>query len=516
MNSKILATFFAALVAVFSLLAPVPESNSIEAARLNNIGVAYMNQQLFEKGLKQFQLAAQADPKFPIARLNEGVAYLNLQKVDQAKTDLEDAIKQDPKNPNAWYSLGLLAKNTGDAQASIEAFKHVTEIDPDDADTWYFLGTAYVQAKQFPQAIDAFQKALKINPIHASAEFGLSRAYQQSGDTDHAREHLKKFQYITQNKIGSPMSLAYGEQGKYSRAVESPQAALKPPAQIKVQFVDATKESGIITRAGANPSDILTSMGPGACFLDYDGDGKPDVFVPSNGPQGGFGLFHNLGAGKFEDVTKKLGLDPSMHGNGCAAGDYDNDGFTDLAVTLDHQLVLLHNEKGANFKDVSSAAGLKSENFNLGVTFIDYDHDGDIDLYVTRFAGGPALQSGKGLEVASMPVYVGNLMFRNNGDSTFTDVTESTGLAGERASIAAVGTDFNNDRAVDLVRTGTSPSPVFLANPREGKFIPDEKFRTTVESFSLGAAILDFDHDGWMDFAFSHPGPPAAHSLAQQ
>ena len=75
-----------------------------------------MNQQLFEKGLKSFQQAAEADPKLAIARLNQGIAYLNLQKVDEAKAALEDALKQDPKNPNAWYSLGMLAKNTGDAR----------------------------------------------------------------------------------------------------------------------------------------------------------------------------------------------------------------------------------------------------------------------------------------------------------------------------------------------------------------------------------------------------------------
>ena len=126
----------------------------------------------------------------------------------------------------------------------------MTEIDANDADTWYFLGTAYVQAKQFPEAIAAFQRALQLNPLHASAEFGLSRAYQQSGDVEHAREHLKKFQYITQNKIGAPMSLAYGEQGQYSRAVESPSAVLKAPAQIKVQFVDVTKEAGLLDFCG--------------------------------------------------------------------------------------------------------------------------------------------------------------------------------------------------------------------------------------------------------------------------
>src|SRR5437660_403438 len=302
MNLKISAALFAAILAAFGQPKPTSQPDSIESARHNNLGSAYMNQQLFEKGLKEFQQALSADPKFTIARVNEGVAYLNLQKVDEAKVSLEEALKQDPKNPNAWYSLGLLAKTTGDAQAAIEAFKHVIEIDPNDADTWYFVGTAYVQAKQFPQAIDAFEHALKINPLHASAEFGLSRAYQQSSDTDHAREHLKRFQYITQNKIGAPMSLAYGEQGQYSRAVESPQQQLKPLAQIKVQFVDVTKEAGISSRS-SEKSDSFRALGPGACFLDFDSDGNIDLFVANNGSQGGAALYRNLGRGTFEDVT---------------------------------------------------------------------------------------------------------------------------------------------------------------------------------------------------------------------
>src|SRR5215470_20288514 len=115
MNLKISVALSAAILAAIGLLAPAPQPDPVEAARHNNLGVAYMNQQLFEKGLKEFQQAQVADPKFTIARLNEGVAYLNLQKIDEAKAAFEDAIKQDPKNPNAWYSLGLLAKNTGEA-----------------------------------------------------------------------------------------------------------------------------------------------------------------------------------------------------------------------------------------------------------------------------------------------------------------------------------------------------------------------------------------------------------------
>jgi cytochrome c-type biogenesis protein CcmH/NrfG len=498
------------LLAALGLFSTQQKPNPAEAARLNNLGAAYMNQQLFEKGLKSFQQAAALDPKLTIARLNEGIALLNLQKVDEAKAALAAALQQDSRNPNAWYNLGLYAKNTGDAQAAIDAFKHVIEIDPNDADTWYFVGSAYVQAKQFPQAIDAFQHALQLNPLHASAEFGLSRAYQQSTDIDHAREHLKKFQYITQNKLGAPMSLAYGEQGQYSRAVESPSAVFKAPAQIKVQFVDVTVEAGISGVApkahssgkGRYPKDWIESVGPGACFLDYDGDGRPDLFVADGGPEGGLGLYHNLGNGKFEDVTKKAGLDPGRHGIGCTAGDYDNDGATDLAVSFDGRIMLLHNEKNGTFKDLAAAAGVKSDATTFGLAFVDYDHDGDLDLYAARYM----------VQESSGHMMGWDVMWRNNGNGKFTDVTESLGLGSlpkEALSGAtgAIGTDYNNDRAVDLLVTDDD-GPTIFENLREGKFPRRRPWLAPMPTGVTAVAVLDFDHDGWMDLAFTHGVAP--------
>ncbi len=494
------------LLAAFGLFATAlqthPRANPAEAARLNNLGAAYMNQQLFEKGVKSFQQAADLDPKLAIARLNEGIAFLNLQKIDEAKTALEDALKQDANNPYAWYNLGLLAKNTGDAQAAIDAFHHVTEIDANDADTWYFLGASYVQAKQFPRAIEAFQHALQLNPLHASAEFGLSRAYQQSTDLDHAREHLKKFQYITQNKIGAPISLAYGEQGQYSRAVESPSAVLKAPAQIKVRFVDVTAEAGLVSQASPSSSkDVSAYLGPGACFVDYDNDGKVDIFLPDNGSHGGLSLYHNLGNGKFEDVTKKAGLDPTLHGSGCTAGDYDNDGWPDLLVGAGN-LLLLHNEKDGTFRNTAESAGINGKHGD-GITLVDYDHDGDLDIYLTALPTGsipkPGEQFSGLLDYESLP----SVMLRNNGNGKFTDVTKETGLAQPSPGIAAIGSDINNDRAVDLVVTGYfSPATVFQ-NPREGKFKATFPMQG-VPTPEFGVAVLDFDHDGWMDLAFTH------------
>jgi tetratricopeptide (TPR) repeat protein len=511
MNLKIYGVLFAAVLAGLGLLASTA-TDVKEAARLNNLGCAYMNQQLFEKALKSFQQAEAADPKLVIARLNEGIALVNLQKVDAARAALEDALKQDPRLPNAWYNLGLLAKNAGDADAAIGAFKRVTEIDPNDADTWYFLGAAYVQAKQFSPAIEAFDHALKINPLHASAQFGLARAYQQSGDTNDAREHLKRFQYITQNKYGSPMSLAYGEQGQYSRTVESPQSQLQPPPQIKVQFVDVTKEAGL-----DSAQSPLANFGSGACFLDYDGDGNIDILLANNGAQGGMTLYRNLGNGKFEDVTKKAGLDPRAHSFSCTTGDYDNDGAADLAVIGVGGTRLFHNEKNGTFKEVTTEAGIKRQAADAGLAFIDYDHDGDLDLYVTQLNGPSNLLS----PPAARPVEVAelrgkNTMWRNNGNGTFTDVTDELGVFGAGvAGVGTLGSDFNNDRAVDVVVAGALMDNLLTIyqNPREGKFVPVRMGWLVGSSLpytaTIGVAPLDFDHDEWMDYAITRASPPA-------
>lgn len=491
-----------AMLLLLSAQKPVPK-NSAEAARVNNLGLAYMNQQLFDKALKEFQNAAALDPNLQIARLNQGIALLNLGKVEAAKPLLEEAVKRDPNDPHAWYNLGLLDKNSDSAQTAVDAFRHVTEIDPTDADAWYFLGASYSQARQFPQAIDAFQHAVKLNPLHASAQFGLSRAYQQSGDLPGAREHLVRFQYITQNKLGAAISLAYGEQGKYSLAEEVVGAPEKVPDQIKVKFVDVTERAGLTTRGAlAKSSDFASLLGPGACFLDFDNNGWMDILFPDNGKEGGLSLYRNLGGGRFQDETNKAGLDPKSHGLGCTAGDYDNDGATDLAISFDaHPLQLLHNEKNGTFKDVTDVSGVKNAmGYTTGLAFIDYDHDGDLDLYATSF-----VEHSKPVDQASLP----NSMFRNNGNGTFNEVASSIGLEGGRAleaATGAIGSDYNNDRAIDLVVVDQGPT--IFQNPRDGKFSKQKPWSNAMPAPAVGVAVLDFNHDTWMDLAFTHIGAP--------
>jgi tetratricopeptide (TPR) repeat protein len=479
-----------------------------EAARLNNIGVAYMNQQLFEKALKAFTEAAAKDPEMKVIALNRGVALMNLQRSDEARDLLEKAAKDDPSDAHSFYNLGLYYKNSSNPEAAVSAFRRVTEIDPNDADTWYFLGATYSQLKQFPEAIAAFERALKLDPLHASAQFGLARAYQQSGQADPAHEAMKKFQYITQNKLGAPISLIYGEQGKYSRAEESPVKVEKVLPQIPVKFVDVTSQAGLLTKSNAEAGKGLASyLSPGACLLDYDGDGSIDIFLPHNGAQGGISLYRNLGNGKFEDVTSKSGLDPSLHATSCTAGDYDNDGAVDLVLALPDRLLLLHNQKDGTFKDVTEASGLKNDGANVGIAFVDYDHDGDLDLFITRtLRNAPAPAAGQPIGLPSGLEFPGNVMWRNNGNGTFTDVTMAAGLYAD-PSVSSVGSDYNNDRAVDLVVTDIK-GPSIFANQREGKFSTPDVGLSLFSRLPMGIAVLDFNHDSWMDLAVTNGVTP--------
>src|SRR4029077_19502068 len=135
-------------------------------------------------------------------------------------------------------------------------------------------------------------------------------------------------------------------------------------------------------------------------------------------------------------------------------------------------------------------ADTSQDGFNLGATFVDFDHDGDLDLYVTRIANTPeAVRFGDQPSLLFSSTRYPNSMWRNNGDGTFTDVAESIGLTGEEPTFSSIGTDYNNDRAIDLVTTGKL-KPTIFENPREGKFPPRQPWPKGDLGATLGVAVL--------------------------
>jgi tetratricopeptide (TPR) repeat protein len=518
------------------------ETPHLRAARDNNIGVALMNRQQFEAALGKFQSACIEDPASDTACLNMGIALVNLQHYDDARKVLARSAERAPSDPYPLYNLGLMDKAEGNPDAAATDFEKVAALDPDDADTQYFLGLLYSQQQHYDKAIAAYKNALRLNEFHLSAMFGLAQAEQRSGDKDAARQHLEKFQHMTAEKLGKPISFVYGEQGKYSLAQSVVPAPEAVPAAVPVHFVNVTSVSGLPSDSAAvakpaaahahsaagashnagtskeaatdgatantSASALADFLGAGACIIDADGDGKPDVFLVNADGKGHSALYRNSGAGKFVNVTKAAKLDFAGQGTGCAVGDYDNDGHPDLAVSSNGRVALFHNEGNGTFKDVTAAAGIRTDGLALGLTFIDFDHDGDLDLYVTRSADFP-------LERPNLPFSFpvdgpapGNVLWRNDGNGSFSEWTKEAGLIGSGSSVAAIGTDINNDRAIDFVVTGWQKSPTIYFNPREGEFRAATPWVSAMPAPTAGVVALDFDKDGWMDLAFTHWGPP--------
>jgi Flp pilus assembly protein TadD len=469
---------------------PVAPANPTDAYRFNTLGVAYMNQQRPADAQKYFEKALEADPKFAVARLNLGISLTGQQKLEPARAALEEAARELPKDPYAWYNLGLVYKDLGETEKAIAAFQHVAEL-TNEADAYYFLGYLNTQLQKYDEAIAAFQKGLALYPYHASAEFGLARAFQRKGDSASAREHLARFQKITAEHLGAPFGAGYGDQGRYSLAELPRSTVVDVPAAIPVRFTPQ-RDAFVAKATGGDRAAVGPSTG--ACFFDYDSDGKPDLFLVSGVAYGTSRLFHNLGDGKFADITLAAGIDLKGSGYGCAAGDFDNDGHTDLAVCLSDGVRLLRNNGDGKFMDVTEKVGIRREQGCAGLTFVDYDHDGDLDLYVTMAPGAAAR----------------NFLWRNNGNSTFTDISEETALGVAATGAGMVATDFNNDRAIDFVLAGGPAGAAIYLNPREGKFTPLSGIDFSKENLppAVGVVAFDFDKDGWMDLAFTHSGAP--------
>ena len=469
-----------------SVLGVAQPSARIAAIRLNNRGVALMSQQFTQRAADSFAQALQQDPTLMQAAVNEGIALLVLQKVDAAKSLFLQVIAREPNNPQAWYNLGLAQHTDNQLSAALASFQQAVKLDPQDADSLYYEGACYQEMRQFDRAIQIYQQTLAINPLHVSAEFGLARSLQRTGKTAEARKCFARFQHLTSTKIASPLALSYGEQGHYStvRAVEEPKSFSRRmiPVRYVMQPMSAASTKGLSHATG------------GACMLDATGSGQMDLVLMLSGKQSIAVLHHAAGADFQRLDSDALGLRASGHAVACAVGDYDGDGRNDLAVAMEDRVLLFRNMGAGHFENVTAAAGLLPRNWPKGITFVDYDHDGHLDLFLT----GSPLQSGG----------EANVLWRNNANGSFAERTAETGMGGSGKTEAAILTDFNNDRAVDLAVSDDAAAPELYVNPREGRFPTQPIYSSASLSSALGISVLDYNKDGWMDIAVTHSDAP--------
>ncbi len=307
-------------------------------------------------------------------------------------------------------------------------------------------------------------------------------------------------------------------------------AAISLSAPPAVQFEDVAAASGIRFvhyKGSQGISTILEEAGPGLCVADYDGDGLQDIYfvngrnMHGEAAQARNALYRNNGDGTFIDVTDKAGVPGNAYGLGCVWGDYDNDGYADLYVTQYGKNILYHNNGDGTFTDVTAKARVDGTDFGTmfhsGATFFDYDRDGYLDLYAGGYVEfgpaskqtcmiGPVLASCPPAEYGGSPA----VLYHNNRDGTFTNVTKAAGMFQPNGKNLSVGAfDYDNDGWPDLFVANDGIEAYLFHNEHNGTFKEvalTSGVARSANGNTMAAMCLsfgDYDNDGLLDLYIS-------------
>ena len=324
--------------------------------------------------------------------------------------------------------------------------------------------------------------------------------------------------------FGALLPLVHGAQEKQSA----------PSAKPIAYFTDEAQKAGLTMHnvfGGVDTKQyIIETTGTGVAIFDYDNDGWPDIFIvngttlnplPAKTPPTNH-LYHNNHDGTFTDVTEKAGLAHGGWGQGVCVGDYDNDGYEDLFVTYYGKNVLYHNNGDGTFTDASERAGVAGtgKDWGTGCAFLDYDRDGKLDLFASNYVDFDLKTAPKPGERAAclwkgVPVMCGprglpwskNILYHNNDDGTFTDVTENAKIDKTEGHYAfSVSTfDYDDDGWPDIFVACDSTPSILYHNNRDGTFtdvavIAGAAFNEDgKEQAGMGSTIGDFNGDGRLD-----------------
>jgi len=519
------------LVCMVALIQPACGRGSNDARerayRASNRGVAWLEQLKYSEAAAAFREAVQLDHSLTIAHVNLSIALFYGQDLAGAAREATESARLLPVVPQPPYILGLIARAENRTADAVREFERVHRIDADDVGTRVNLGQIYLEARDYPQAIAALRPAAAIEPYNVTVAYNLGLALTRSGQVDEGRRMLDRAQALRSTGYAVAYGTGYLEQGRYAEAIAStgaepdlvdtsvPSVAFAPAAigpsadQSRATPSPFGRRFGAADLTPAGARVIAAGLGGCATLADVDNDGDLDLFHASPAGQR---LFRNDSQGIWADVTSPSIPIVSTDAVpiGCVAGDYDNDGRTDLFVLRYGVSSLYHNDGGGRFSDVTTSAGIAPYPFLPGAAALaDVDHDGDLDVVIAGLADLTASRPRAAERALMFPgefVPAPIRLLRNNGNGTFTDTTADARLQIATHAVAIVPTDFDNRRDVDLLVVNRGGPPLLFQNLRDGTF------RDVAADVGLAAAVgaeeitavtaADINKDDFPDFFF--------------